>query len=328
MALVLFLPFSVRKIEQELEAFLLVMGLAALAVSGGWSLDVLLRALREPLPITAAVLAFGLAFSALRRHTAMLVNRTAEAIGLRPAVFVAVTALGLASGIVTVIIAALIFCEILPALNLDSRSETQVAVTGCFALGMGAALTPLGGPLAVMAAARLAGGGRELWHILSPWLLPAIAALALVAAALAEPSTEKSTAAPHHPPKRDALTRAARIYVFVAALVLLGSGMAPLAAELLPGMKPEHIYWMNISSAALDNATLAAAELGTPLPPETLTALLLGLVIAGGMLIPGNIPNIICADRLRIRSRRWAAFGVPLGLAIMLVYFVILKILL
>jgi predicted cation transporter len=37
------------------------------------------------------------------------------------------------------------------------------------------------------------------------------------------------------------------------------------------------------------------------------------------MLIPGNIPNIIAAHSLRIRSTEWARLGVSLGLIVMAV---------
>jgi predicted cation transporter len=49
---------------------------------------------------------------------------------------------------------------------------------------------------------------------------------------------------------------------------------------------------------------------------------LMGLLIAGGMLVPGNIPNIISANKLGITSKEWARLGIPLGLVLMLVYFV------
>jgi predicted cation transporter len=52
--------------------------------------------------------------------------------------------------------------------------------------------------------------------------------------------------------------------------------------------------------------------------------LLMGLLISGGMLIPGNIPNIICASKLGIKSREWAVFAAPLGAVLMLVYFAVL----
>ena len=78
-------------------------------------------------------------------------------------------------------------------------------------------------------------------------------------------------------------------------------------------------------SAVLDNATLAAAEVSpAKWTPETIRAILMGLLIAGGMLIPGNIPNIIAAGKLNITSKEWAVFGLPVGLIIMAVFFVIL----
>ena len=77
-------------------------------------------------------------------------------------------------------------------------------------------------------------------------------------------------------------------------------------------------------SAVLDNATLAAIEITPAIDDRTLTFLLMSLVVSGGMLIPGNIPNIICASKLGIKSKEWvkAAFG--LGLVLLVAYFVLL----
>jgi predicted cation transporter len=50
----------------------------------------------------------------------------------------------------------------------------------------------------------------------------------------------------------------------------------------------------------------------------------MGLLIAGGMLIPGNIPNIISACKLQITSSEWAKIGLPIGMALMACFFVIL----
>ncbi|HCF71867.1 MAG TPA: cation transporter, partial [Syntrophomonas sp.] len=54
------------------------------------------------------------------------------------------------------------------------------------------------------------------------------------------------------------------------------------------------------------------------------TAIIMGLLISGGMLIPGNIPNIVSASKLKISSKEWAAWGVPLGLIVMVFFFIIL----
>ncbi len=81
---------------------------------------------------------------------------------------------------------------------------------------------------------------------------------------------------------------------------------------------------MNIVSAVLDNATLAAAELSPGMSLLQIKSALLGLLIAGGLLIPGNIPNIICAGKLKIKSSQWAKFGLPVGLAAMTLFFFLL----
>ena len=48
------------------------------------------------------------------------------------------------------------------------------------------------------------------------------------------------------------------------------------------------MYWINIVSAVLDNATLAAAEISPAMDTTTISNILMGLLISGGMLIPGN----------------------------------------
>ncbi len=81
------------------------------------------------------------------------------------------------------------------------------------------------------------------------------------------------------------------------------------------------LYWFNITSAVLDNATLAAAELS----PRMTAAQVKGIIISGGMLIPGNIPNIIiAASKLKISSRVWAVAGVSSGLLLMALYYGVL----
>ena len=42
------------------------------------------------------------------------------------------------------------------------------------------------------------------------------------------------------------------------------------------------------------------------------------------MLVPGNIPNIVSAGRLKIRMNEWAKIGVPIGAVMLAVYFAIL----
>lgn len=108
------------------------------------------------------------------------------------------------------------------------------------------------------------------------------------------------------------------------ALIFLGQGFKPIVKAYILNIPHDGIFWMNILSSVLDNATLAAAEIDPSMTLLQIKSALLGFLIAGGMLIPGNIPNIICAGKLKIKSSEWARFGVPLGLLVMTGYFFLL----
>ena len=101
------------------------------------------------------------------------------------------------------------------------------------------------------------------------------------------------------------------------ALIFLGAGFKPLIDAYVIQLPSQVLFWVNMISAVLDNATLAAAEIGPTLTEAQIKSALYGLLIAGGMLIPGNIPNIIAAHTLHIKSTEWAKLGVPLGLVLM-----------
>ena len=74
----------------------------------------------------------------------------------------------------------------------------------------------------------------------------------------------------------------------------------------------------------LDNATLTAIEINAQMVLPKIVAVVMGLLIAGGMLVPGNIPNIVAAGRLKISMNEWAKFGIPIGIVMLVVFFVIL----
>jgi len=115
--------------------------------------------------------------------------------------------------------------------------------------------------------------------------------------------------------------------MFVAALELLGHSFTPMVVWYFSRLPPTGLYWLNTISAVVDNATLTAAEIGPYLSQEQIRSALMGLLISGGMLIPGNIPNIVAAGRLRITSREWARSGVPYGFILLIVYFIIIEVL-
>lgn len=332
MALVLLLPFSVKRVEEELEVFLLIMGCAAMTVSGLWNWHIVKESLVEPLKISLAVLFAGYLFRAGRSRIESFIERLELRIGVNHALFVLVVALAFLSSLLTAIIAALVLCEILHHLKLDRPSRVRAAVYACYAIGLGAALTPLGEPLSTIVTARLQGPPHNadffwLARLLCLWVTPAI----LVVAALAaywrplgrETAAGQGADVPHETHKLLFL-RAAKVYVFVAALVYLGEGLSPVAEKLIPALKGWQLYWLGLTSAALDNATLAAAGIVPSMSREQILSFTLSLLVSGGVLIPGNIPNIISAAKLGVKSREWARAAIPAGVALLLIYFLAL----
>jgi predicted cation transporter len=122
---------------------------------------------------------------------------------------------------------------------------------------------------------------------------------------------------------REVIMRTIKVYAFVAALFLLGAGMGVIIDKYVIQLPAAVLYWINMVSAILDNATLTAAEIGPSMDQIQINAALMGLLVSGGMLIPGNIPNIISAGKLGITSSEWAKLGVPFGLVLMVAYFVL-----
>jgi predicted cation transporter len=193
---------------------------------------------------------------------------------------------------------------------------------------LGAALTPLGEPLSTLAVAKLRGEPHQagfgfLFGLLGAWVLPLVLVCAGWAAWFARGHAAAGGGLHEHGREGWAEVgwRGAKVYAFVAGLVLLGDGFTPLVERFVLPLPAWALYWVNSVSAVLDNATLAAAEINPAMSRETLRDLLLGLLLAGGMLIPGNIPNIICASKLGIRSSEWARLGLPAGLLLMAVVF-------
>jgi predicted cation transporter len=100
-----------------------------------------------------------------------------------------------------------------------------------------------------------------------------------------------------------------------------------LVATYIDRIPESALFWLNSVSAVVDNAALAAAEMSPALGHNEQRAVLMGLLISGGMLIRGNIPNIVAANRLGISSREWARVALVIGLPLMLLCFGVLYLL-
>jgi predicted cation transporter len=334
---ILLFPLLLKKVERNIELFLLSTGIVTVSLSHVfgperlWDPRLIEAAFVEPVKITLATLVFGLAFRTLRDRIRVNIVLLERSLGPRLFAFLLILCLGLLSSIITAIIAALLLCEIVTALSLDKKYETRLVILACFSIGMGAALTPIGEPLSTIALAKLRGGSIStdflfLIRMLGIYILPGLICIAAFGAFLRgkEVSITDSLTEDAEESVTDIIRRTGLVYLFVMALILLGTGFKPLIDSHIARMPASILYWVNISSAVLDNATLAAAELGPQMTLGQITGILMGIIISGGMLIPGNIPNIIAASKLRISSRDWAVFGAPFGFMLMIAYFIVI----
>jgi predicted cation transporter len=348
---VLVLPFKVKKVEENLEVFLFICGIAALSISSfatlegetfGWTPEIIVEALTAPVMITTVagipvgivqiVLIVGLIIyfthNQIQKGIQFLVNK----VPLHILVFSLICGLGLISSIISAILAAIILVEIVCALPLGRQEKIGVTVISCFSIGLGAVLTPLGEPLSTITISKLSGepyyaGFWFLMALLGIYVIPAVLAMGFVGVAFLRRQgtpTEGLECKLIRENLRDVVIRAGKVYLFIMALVFLGEGFKPLILEYIVQIPSEALYWVNTVSAVLDNATLAAAEIEPSLSEIQIKSALMGLLIAGGMLIPGNIPNIISASKMGITSKEWARYGVPLGFALLLIYFAFL----
>jgi predicted cation transporter len=347
--MVLLGPFLVPKIEHNLEAFLFVMGVLAVTLSSfeshanlemlygahiphvGWNMPLIMEAIEEPVikGIVPAVLVAGLLFYYGRDYVQSAINALLKVVPLKILVFVMIVVLGLCASIITAIIASLLLVELINAMPMERKTRVNVAIIACFSIGLGAVLTPVGEPLSTIAITKLQGepyhaGFFFLFNVLAVYIIPgcvAMGLLGMVFTGKAEAIKQK-VASKSEETLKDVVIRAGKVYLFVMALLLLGSGMKIIIDKYILTIPPQIIYWVNMISAILDNATLTAAEISPMMGNEQIQAVLMGLLISGGMLIPGNIPNIISAQKLSITSKEWAKLGVPLGLILMAIYFV------
>src|SRR5699024_9376203 len=210
---------------------------------------------------------------------------------------------------------------VLSILHLHKKTERIVVVVACYAIGMGAALTPIGEPLSTIVTGNLNEEFFYLFKMLAIYVIPGV--IAFVSGKSEKPTTDN-----HEPSEvesyKEIVVRSLKIYLFVMALTFLGAGFQPFIERFLLDLSPLILYWINMVSAVLDNATLAAAEISPAMSNLTIRDILLGLIISGGMLIPGNIPNIIAAGKLKITSMEYAKFAFLVGLVTMLIYFIVI----
>ena len=326
-------PLASKWVESHLEIFLLSVGAAAVTISGGWSVSFVYETLNAPVNVAFIVLVVSVIFGNYSRYIFRVLfaffKRVEPQFSFAALVFV----LGLCSSLISVTVAALVLAEVLKVVALERTTTVKVTVFACYAIGLGAVLTPLAEPLSLIINNALSGPPHYadfffLTRNFFWWIVPALAALAAAAGyCVREAGT---TMQMHIREDKETyvsmLKRTMHVYMFVAALNLISTGLRPLAQSTITHLGGKVLFLANSVSVIIDNSTLAAIEIVPDIPIKDLLYMVIGFTACGSMLVQGNLPNIVAAEKLGIKSREWAKIAVPTGLWLMGGYFILLSI--
>ena len=155
--IVLVAPFKVKLAEKNLEAFLFVMGALAVTITSKWGFDLVKLAAEEPVMkgIVPAVLVAGLIFYYGQKQFQAFMNSLVNKVNVSIIIFAATLILGVICSVITAIISSLFLCEIANTMPLERKDKINFVIVACFAIGLGAVLTPLGEPLSTIAITKL-----------------------------------------------------------------------------------------------------------------------------------------------------------------------------
>ena len=328
-------PLTIRWVESRLELFLLAVGVAAVTVSGEWSFSLLHHALQAPVNVAFIVLVVSVIFNNYSRYIFRILFGLFRKLEPRYSFAALVFLLGMTSSVVSVTVSALLLAEVLKVVKLEHSAMVRITVFACYAIALGAILTPMAEPMGLVIKSALSGPPhradfffllRHFWA----WIMPAVVLLSVAAGYCARRAgaglqmyirEDKETYS-------SVLRRTWHIYVFVGALFLISTGLRPLAQQIVTQLGGKILFLANALSVIIDNATLAAIEIVPTISQTDLVYMVIGLVAFGSMLVQGNLPNIVAAEKLDIKSREWAGVAVPTGFVLISVYFLLLTILL
>ena len=179
-------PLVSKWVENHLEIFLLLVGAAAVTISGGWSKEFVYQTLNAPVNVAFIVLVVSIIFNYYSRYIFRVLFILFRYFEPKYSFAILVFLLGMTSSVFSVTVAALILAEVLQVVNLERSQTVRVTVYACYAIGLGAVLLPLAEPLGLVIYNELAAGPHQadfffmLQHFFW-WIMPAILLLALAA---------------------------------------------------------------------------------------------------------------------------------------------------
>lgn len=324
-------PLASKWVENHLELFLLAVGAVAVTIIGGWNKNFVYETLNSPVNVAFIVLVVSVIFNYYSRYIFRILFILFRYLEPRYSFAILVFLLGITSSIFSVTVAALVLAEVLQVVNLEREQTVKVTVYACYAIGLGAILLPLAEPLGLVIYNELAAGPHRadfffvLRHFFG-WIMPGILLMSLAAGYTVRHANTQVQLHIREDKEdyKSMLRRTWHIYLFVAALSLISTGLRPFAQSTIAHLNGKILFWANSVSVIIDNATLAAIEVTPSVTTDNLMYMVIGLAAFGSMLVQGNLPNIVAAEKLNIKSREWARVAVPAGVVLMCGYFVAL----
>src|SRR5208337_656923 len=222
-------PVFIEAIERNVELFFLLTGVLTACIMGQFDVTLVRAALSEPLSFTVAVLVFGAAFRLLRNYFDQLLRWVIQLLDARILCFSLAITLGFLAPFITPVVAALVFVEAISLLRCDRWFEIAATVFGCFAIGFGAGLTPLGMPGIAVVLRSLHADFWYLTHLLGPFVVVGVALVAVPILFLRFGASEPVDTTDVKDSWRTVLfIRPGKVYVFIAGLVALSGGLRPV----------------------------------------------------------------------------------------------------
>jgi len=224
-------PLLIKRIEQNLEMFLFLMGICAVAISRSWHIGIVEEAIQEPLVVgivltvlLAGLIAHYIRPDFLRSINAILLDR----ITIKVIFLEMVVVLGLLAAIITPILSFFVLVEAVNHLPLTHRTKAKITVFGCVSIFLGAALALADGPSSAIAITKMQGAlpsqGFLPSELQSLYIILSILALGLISMffarekvnAMGKQTYEKVSA------HRFIAIWSARVCMFTGALLLIG----------------------------------------------------------------------------------------------------------
>lgn len=224
-------PLFIKRIERNIEAFLLFMGSCAIVISGSWHIGLVEDAVRQPL-VVGIVLA-GLVAGMIAHHRRMHLSHAissllSDPIAVKVMALEVVVVSGLSAIIVTPALPFFMLVEAVNHLPLVRRNRAAISLLGGMSILFGALLAPVDGLGSTIASAKMQGAlpsadivslGLQNLYLMAGILVLGLVGLLLVGEEVrikvVQPM-EKSVAT------RSMAIWSARVCMFAGALLLIG----------------------------------------------------------------------------------------------------------